>query len=349
MRRTRKLLCALLAACFLALCLGGCSASDDKTVRVYNWGDYIDPDVTALFEEETGYKVVYEMYETNEDLYTKLANSNASYDVIFPSDYLIERLIDEDRLAPVNLDNVPNFSNIDEGFKGLAYDPQNQYSVPYMWGTLGILYNKTMVTGDIDSWSSLWDAQYSGSILMLNSQRDAIGVALKLLGYSLNETSETALEEAKEKLVAQSPLVLAYVMDEVKDKMIGGEAALALVYAGDAVYCMDYNDDLEYVIPKEGSNIWYDAMCIPKNCRNQAGAEAFINFMCRTDIAARNAEYIGYSSPSTAARELMGEAGQLPAAYPDLSLFSLEIFSSMGNKNDLYDRIWTEVLAEVGN
>jgi len=346
MRKFITLALALLLIAGTALGLAGCK-DESKIVRVYNWGDYIDPEVTKDFEKETGYTVRYEMYETNEDLYTKMANSNASYDVIIPSDYMIERMIAEDMLAKINMDNIENLQYIDQEFLSLGYDPNNEYSVPYMWGTLGILYNTTMVDEEIDSWSALWDEKYSGSIIMMYSQRDAIGAALKYLGYSLNSMKDDELQQAKDLLIEQSPLVLGYFMDETKDKMIAGEAAVALVYAGDAVYCIDYNEDLTYVIPKEGSNIFYDAMCIPKNCTNQEGGEAFINYMCRPDIAARNADYIGYSSPSTAARELM-EDGNNPYAYPDLSKYQLEIFSTMGEKNKLYDVIWTEVLAKVG-
>ena len=326
------------------------SCGDDREVlRVYNWGDYIAPGVIDRFEEETGIRVIYEMFETNEDMYTKIKNSNSSYDVIIPSDYMIERMIDEDMLAEIDFANITNYGEIDEAYKNLSFDPENKYSVPYTWGTVGILYNKTMVDGPIDSWEALWDPKYEQNIIMMNSQRDAIGMALKSLGYSLNELDPKALEAAKNKLLEQTPLVLTWVVDEVKDKMIGGEAALALVYAGDAVYCKGFNEDLEYVIPKEGSNIFFDSMCIPKNCRNKLAAEKFINFMCSPEIAAENAEYIGYSSPSSSARALMGEAGQDPTAYPDTTKYNLEIFSSLGDKTKIYDELWTEIKTSIGS
>ena len=326
------------------------SCGDDREVlRVYNWGDYIAPGVIDRFEEESGIRVIYEMFETNEDMYTKIKNSNSSYDVIIPSDYMIERMIDEDMLAEIDFANITNYGEIDEAYKDLSFDPENKYSVPYTWGTVGILYNKTMVDGPIDSWEALWDPKYEQNIIMMNSQRDAIGMALKSLGYSLNELDPTALEAAKNKLLEQTPLVLTWVVDEVKDKMIGGEAALALVYAGDAVYCKGFNEDLEYVIPKEGSNIFFDSMCIPKNCRNKLAAEKFINFMCSPEIAAENAEYIGYSSPSSSARALMGEAGQDPTAYPDTTKYNLEIFSSLGDKTKIYDELWTEIKTSIGS
>ena len=341
----KKLMLVFLAA----MCLLFASCGDDReVVRVYNWGDYIAPGVIDQFEEEENIRVIYEMFEMNEDMYTKVKNSNNAYDVLIPSDYMIERMIDEDLLAPIDFANITNYSAIDDAYKNLSFDPENKFSVPYTWGTVGILYNKTMVSEPIDSWGALWDPKYEKNIIMMNSQRDAIGVALKYLGYSLNTLEESALSAAKQKLIDQCPLVLTWVVDEVKDKMIGGEAALALVYAGDAVYCKSYNEDLEYVIPKEGSNIFFDSMCIPANCQNKAAAEKFINFMCRPDIAAKNAEYIGYSSPSTLARELMGEAGQNPTAYPDVTKYDLEIFSSLGDKTKIYDELWTEIKASMG-
>ncbi len=343
----KKILALILALTLLVLPLTSCG-DDREVLKVYNWGDYIAPGVIDDFEAEYNIRVVYEMFETNEDMYTKIKNSNNKYDVIIPSDYMIERMIAEDMLAEIDMANITNYSAIDDEYKNLPFDPENKFSVPYTWGTVGILYNKTMVNGPIDSWSSLWDEQYKNNIIMMNSQRDAIGMTLKYLGYSLNELDPTALEAAKAKLIEQSPLVLTWVVDEVKDKMIGGEAALALVYAGDAVYCKGENPDLEYVIPKEGSNIFFDSMCIPKNCENKAAAEKFIDFMCRPEIAARNAEYIGYSSPSTPARELMGEAGKDPTAYPDITKYDLEIFSSLGDKTQIYDELWTEIKTSFG-
>lgn len=338
-----KKIAMILAAITGVMCFGGCKKDDSKIVRVYNWGDYIDEDVIEMFEEETGYTVVYDMFETPENMYTKIVNANASYDVIIPSDYMIERMAVEGRLAEIDFANVPEYSNIDEEFKNLSYDPENKYSVPYMWGTMGILYNKNKVSGEITSWKDLWDEKYKDNILMMNSQRDSIGITLKMLGYSMNSTDPNHLEEAKQALIKQSPLVLAYVVDEGKDKMIAGEAALALAWSGDAEYCMKENPDLDYVIPAEGSNIFFDSMAIPKNCKNKEGAEKFINFMCKPEIAAKNAEYIGYSSPSKKARELMGEAGQSKVSYPDTTKYDLEIFTALGDKVKIYDEIWTEI------
>ena len=341
----KKIVLALSAV----LCLLFSSCGDDRpVVKVYNWGDYIAPGVIDQFEEESGMRVIYEMFETNEDMYTKIKNSNNSYDVIIPSDYMIERMIAENLLSEIDMSKITNYNNIDAEYKNLSFDKDNKFSVPYTWGTVGILYNKTMVDEAPTSWGALWDEKYKDNIIMMNSQRDAIGITLKYLGHSLNTTDAAALQAAKQKLIDQSPLVLTWVVDEVKDKMIGGEAALALVYAGDAVYCKGENPDLEYVIPSEGSNIFFDSMCIPASCENKDGAEQFINFMCRADIAAKNAEYIGYSSPSTPARELMGEAGKDPTAYPDITKYDLEIFSSLGDKTKIYDELWTEIKTSIG-
>ncbi len=342
-----KKIVALILLAAMLLSLAACG-DNRETIKVYNWGDYIAPGVIDKFEEETGIRVIYEMFETNEDMYTKIKNSNNAYDVIIPSDYMIERMIAEGALAEIDMANITNYANIDEEYKNLSFDPENKYSVPYTWGTVGILYNKTMVKEAPTSWGALWDEYYKDNIIMMNSQRDAIGITLKYLGYSLNTLDPKELNAAKDKLIEQEPLVLAWVVDEVKDKMIGGEAALALVYAGDAVYCKSENPDLEYAIPEEGSNIFFDSMCIPANCANKAGAEKFIDFMCRADIAAENASYIGYSSPSTPARELMGEAGKDPTAYPDITKYDLEIFSSLGDKTKIYDELWTEIITLRG-
>lgn len=325
----------------------GCS-SNKTTLKVYNWGDYIDEDVIKEFEKEFGVKVIYDEFATNEDMYVKINAGGGDYDVAFPSDYMIKRMIDEDLLYKIDFENVPNYKYIDPQFKNLGYDPDNEYSVPYMWGTVGILYNKTMVDDPVESWQILWDPKYSKQILMLDSQRDSIGVTLKMLGYSLNTKDTQELEAAKEALIQQKPLVLAYVGDEVKDKMISGEAALAVVWSGDAVYMKRENPDLEYVIPKEGSNLWFDGMVIPKTSKNKKEAELFINFMSRTDIAFKNTDYIGYSTPHAEAKKLLDEdLANDKSAYPILEeLKDCEVFQDLATSAKDYDRIWTEVKAK---
>ncbi len=321
-------------------------------VIVYNWGEYIDPETLSLFEEETGIKVVYDEYDTNETMYPKVEAGASAYDVICPSDYMIQKMIDNDLLAEINFDNIPNLKNIGQQYfeQSKEFDPENKYSVPYCFGTVGILYNKTMVSGPIDSWSVLWDEQYADNILMQDSVRDAFMVALKLNGYSMNTLDETELQAAKNSLIEQKPLVQAYVIDQVRDKMIGDEAAIGVIYSGEAIYTQRENENLEYVIPKEGTNVWIDSWVIPKNAPNKENAEKFIDFMCREDIALKNFEYITYSTPNTAAQELIEDEDikNSKIAFPDLSQYdNLETFQYLGSEGDaLYNSLWKEVKSE---
>jgi spermidine/putrescine transport system substrate-binding protein len=335
-----------LAVLFLAALLpSGCS-SDQAVLYVYNWGTYIDESVNDLFEEEYNCKVVYENYASNEEMYLKLKNGTSTYDVVFPSDYMIEKMIDEDMLLPLDYDNIPEFSNIDSSLLDLSFDPGNVYSVPYFWGTVGILYNTEMVDEDVTSWDVLWDEDYAGEILMYDSQRDSLAVALKLLGYSMNTRDQSELDAATQKLIEQKPLVLAYVTDTVIDMMIGEEAALAVVYSGDAVYCMSENENLAYVVPDEGSNIWYDNMAIPTTSQNKELAEAYINFMCRDDIALLNTEEVGYTSSNANVLETMkSEDWANNDAYftPQDVVARCEIFEDPGDFIDAYADAWEKV------
>ena len=323
--------------------------SKNGQVIVYNWGEYIDPEIIDLFEEETGIDVIYEEFETNEIMYPKIQSGAIAYDVVCPSDYMIQRMIENDLLAEINYDHIPNLKYIGDNYMKMSrqFDPENQYSVPYLWGTVGILYNKKMVDEPVDSWGILWDKKYEDSILMQDSVRDAFAVALKYLGYSLNSTDLDELEAAKNLLIEQKPLVQAYVIDQVRDKMIGGEAALGVIYSGEALYCQQENPDLDYVIPKEGTNIWIDSWVIPKNAKNVENAEAFINFLCRPDIAKMNFDYITYSIPNTAGRDLIEDESlrNSPIAFPDDSkLENCETFRFLGDDNDaLYNRLWREI------
>ena len=320
-----------------------------ETISVYNWGDYIDSDVIDIFEAETGIKVIYETFETNEDMYAKIAMGGSSYDVIVPSDYMIERMIQEGLLQPVNWNNVPNVKNIDPRFTYESYDPDFRYSVPYTWGTMGLLYNTETVLEEPDSWEILLDEEYKMDLFMLNAPRDTTAIALVMSGHDLNSTDPGDLADAKKLLIDQKPLVLAYVVDEVKDKMIAGEASVALVWSGDATFCMSESDELNYVVPKEGSNIFYDSMCIPANARNVSGAEKFIDFMCRADIAAMNYDYVGYAIPNTAAIELWGaeEYNASPVNNPPQeTLDKCQVFKYLGDDTRLYDQIWTEIISE---
>ena len=320
-----------------------------ETISVYNWGDYIEPSVIDVFEAETGIRVIYETFETNEDMYAKIAMGGSSYDVIIPSDYMIERMIQEKLLQKINWDNVPNVKNIDPRFTHESYDPAFAYSVPYTWGTMGVLYNTETVLEEPDSWEVLLDETYKMDMFMLNAPRDTMAIALVMAGHDLNSTDPQDLQDAKELLIAQKPLVLAYVVDEVKDKMISGEASVALVWSGDATFCMSESDELGYVVPKEGSNIFYDSMCIPANARNVSGAEKFIDFMCRADVAAANYNYVGYAIPNTAAIEVWGaeEYNDSPVNNPPQeALDKCQVFKYLGDETKLYDQIWTEIISE---
>lgn len=346
---------SLVPVVFLVVLFGYYSTKTTSTgsLKVYNWGEYMDPQVLELFEKETGISVTYDEYETNESMYPIIAKGAADYDLICPSDYMIQKMSDEGLLEPINWSRIPNAKNIDDQYFEFArgYDENNTYSMPYLWGTVGILYNKKMVKGPIDSWGVLWDTRYQDDILMQKSVRDAFGVALKYLGYSLNTTDEAQLDEAKQKLLEQkhSGVVQAYVVDEVRDKMIAGEAAMGVIYSGEALTCMEENEDLAYVIPKEGSNLWMDNFAIVKGAKNKENAEKFLNFLCRPEIMKMNFEYITYSVPSSKARELLpDEYKNSTIAFPALdSLKNCKVLKYVGKDGDsLYNQKWKEIMSE---
>ena len=316
-------------------------------VNVYNWGEYIDESVLTDFEEATGITVNYQMYDSNETMYSKIAGGGAEYDVVIPSDYMISRMIEEDMLEPLNFDNIPNFADIDPELLNPAYDPENQYSVPYMWGLLGIIYNTTMVDeADLGSWDLMWNEKYADDILMFDNSRDTIGIALKKLGYSYNTTDEAQIKEAVDLLVEQKPIVQAYVMDEIFGKMEGGNAAVGAYYYGDFLSMQEVNPDLGFYIPEEGTNIYVDAMCILKGAKNKANAEAFINYMCSTEAGLKNCEAIWYSSPLLSVREALDpEVSSDPYAYPDESIMAkCESYAGLPQATlDLYDSEWTRL------
>ena len=345
---------ALLSALFLFISLAACGGagpgSGKVTINVFNWGEYIGETTIADFEKAyPNIKVNYENFTTNEDMYVKIKTGGSAYDVAIPSDYMIKRMLDEGLLNRIDMKNIPNYKYIDDRIKALSYDPGNEYSVPYMWGTVGILYNKNLVSDPVDNWKILWNEKYKKQIIMPDSERDSIGVTLKMLGYSMNTKNITELEEAKDALIRQKPLVQAYVVDEVRDIMIGESAALAVVWSGDAYYCMSENENLAYAIPKEGTNYWFDSMVIPNTSKHQKEAETFINFMCDPKIAFNNADYIGYATPNKEVMKLLDP--KLVAdrnAYPlKEDLANSEIFEYPGDEiNKEYSRIWTEVKAE---
>lgn len=328
-----------------ALIFSGCGGEKRETLNVFNWGEYIDEDLIRSFEAETGIKVNYETFSTNEDMYVKVKSGGSSYDVLIPSDYMIEKMSKEGLLQELDFSKIPNFSNISPMFQDLVFDPDNKYSVPYFWGTVGILYNTEQVDDVVDSWDILWNEKYANKILMMDSQRDSLAVALKKLGYSMNTRNEAELEEAKQELIKQKPLVLAYIVDEIRDKMLSGEGAVAVAWSGDAMDVILSGETFDYVVPKEGSNFWIDAMVVPANAKNPDAAHKFINFMTDPENAAANSEYIGYSTPNEAALELLpDEMINSDVAYPSQEVIdNCEIFRDPGEFISVYNRIWTEV------
>ena len=303
---------SLTAALSLGLLSGCGSDSSANVLNVYNWGEYIDTDLIDQFEAETGIKVIYNTFDSNENLYSRIQTT--SYDVIIPSDYAISRFIDEDMLQPLNFDNIPNMKYIDEKYTHLDFDPEQKYSVPYTWGVVGIVYNTKYVDeADIGSWDLLWNPKYANRTAMFNNSRDALGIALMYLGCSLNTTDKDELRQAADLIIAGKPVYQGIWMDQILEKLPAEEIIAAPYYNGDAVTMIDENPDLAFYVPKEGTNLFVDAMCIPKNAKNVEGAEKFINFMCSTEAAMANWEYIGYSSPHTGVYEqLDGNGNPIP-------------------------------------
>lgn len=329
-------------------------ANANMTLNVYNWGEYISNgsddslDVVEEFEALTGIRVNYTTYDTNESLYAKLKSGAGNYDVIIPSDYMIGKMAQEGMLAELDMDNIPNFRFIGEPYKSRTYDLENKYSVAYMWGVVGIIYNTTMVDeADVEQgWGLLWDEKYAGNILMFNNSRDAFAIAGKMLGHSLNPASTQEIDQAAEKLKEQKGVVQSYVMDEVFDKMGGGEAAIAPYYAGDGITMMEENDDLAMFIPAEGSNFYVDAMCVPATSTKKEAAEMFINFMCETEVALANTEFIYYSSPHTEVPALLPEElRDSELMYPPEDLLArCETFEVLPDELNLaMDAAWSDV------
>ena len=345
------------ALAFSMAALSGCGSSDQVTLNVYNWGvniadgtdEYID--VIALFEEKyTNIDVNYTTYEDNESLYTRLKNGGVSYDVIIPSDYMIARMIDEDMLLPLNFDNIPNYELVDDTFKNQAYDPNNEYSVPYTWGTVGIIYNTKYVDPeDVGEWDLLWNEKYSGKILMFSNPRDAFAIAEAVLGYSLNTEDPDELRAAADLLKEQTPILQSYQMDDMYNLMENEEAWIAPYYAGDAMLMMDSNPDLAFYLPEEETfNVFIDAMCIPANAEHKEEAELFINFLTSPEISGGNMDYIGYGTPVSEAKEHMDpEMANNPVAYPDSDTLARgEAFVALSDEaTALMDNLFNEVKA----
>ena len=313
---------------------------------VFNWGHFIYEPVLAMFEEEFGIRVIYATYATNEEMYTTVVSGGANFDVLFPSDYMIERMAKEGLLMPLNWDNLPNRSYIDDRFWNWQHDPLNRYSMPYMWGTFGLVYNTNMVDQPVYSWSILWDEQFENQIFMYDSSRCSIGVAQHLLGFSLNSTDPSELEAARNKMIQQLPLVRAFLGDQIIDLMIGNDAALATIYSGDARWIMYYAPEHNFVNPVEGVQLFIDSMVIPANAQNVQNAELFINFMTRPDIAYLNTRHIRYSTTNAGAFAMLPDYWQnCPIYWPDdATLARGEVFIDLGDFRADVERAWTQIM-----
>lgn len=350
-------------ACVLGACTFGANAYENEewykglegtTINVFNWGEYISDtyedgmlDVNAEFEKLTGIKVNYVTYESNEDMYPKIKNGGASYDIVIPSDYMIQRMIAENMLLKVDTSSIPNYHYISDEYRNMYYDPDNAFSVPYNVGMVGLIYNTKMVEERPDSWMALWDERYSGKILMIDNPRDAFAVAQKILGYSLNSTDEKELSDVAQMLIEQKPLLQGYVMDEIYNKMESGEAALVPYYVGDFVCMNDVNPDLDFVYPKEGVNVFVDAICIPKCAQNYEGAIKYINFLLDPEIGVNNALYIGYATPNTGVMEHpdYAEMKDNEYLYPSQeNMPDVEYFRNLPQETlDMFSSLWNEI------
>lgn len=329
------------------------AAAEPVTINVYNWGQYISDgtdgyvDVNKAFTEATGIEVNYMTFESNETMYTKLKTGGSTYDVIIPSDYMVARLAAEGMLLELDYSNIPNYALIDDAYKNTTFDPENKYTVPYTWGTVGVIYNKKYVDeADIGSWDLLWNSKYSGKILMFNNPRDAFAISELLLGMSINTEDEDELRSAAYKLIEQKPLVQAYVMDQIFSTMEHEEAWIAPYYAGDYLTMVQENENLGFYFPEEGFNLYIDAMCIPSCCQHKAEAEAYINFMCNPEIAGENLEYLGYSTPISSAKNFMDpDVAENEIAYPSQEVLSKgTAFCYLpAETNQLMDSLWLEV------
>lgn len=350
----KKLIALLLAALLLMPLPVALAASDydpEVTINVYSWGEYIangtdgSMDVNQEFTRRTGIKVNYTTFDSNESLYSKLVGGGADYDVIVPSDYMVSRLINEDMLLPLDFENIPNYQYIDAQFRSPGYDPENKYSVPYTWGVVGIFYNTDYID-EVTSWQSLWDDSYAGKILMFDNPRDSFAIAQFMLGQDVNTTDPEDWRGAADLLKAQKPMVQAYVMDQIFDKMESGEAWIAPYYSGDAAILVDNSDNIAFAVPEEGTNFFVDSMCVPKTARHKREAEEYINFLCDPEISGANMDYVGYSTPETAAREYLDpEVAESPMHYPSAeTVAKAQIFVNLPSETSkLVDSLWAEV------
>lgn len=323
------------------------------SISVYNWGEYIDPELIEQFEEETNISVVYETFDSNESMMTKIEQGGTTYDVVMPSEYAIEKMKETDLLQPIDHDLIPNLENIDPYFLDLPFDPGNEYSVPYFWGTVGIAFNPTLLEGQtFETWDDLWNPSLEQEVILVDSAREVIGVGLNSLGYSLNSTDMGELREATDKLKTMGPNVKAIIGDEIVEMMRREEAAVAVTWSGQAADMMWINEDIDYSVPEEGSNLWFDNMIIPKTAGNVEGAHAFINFMLDPEVAAQNADYVGYSTPNEQAIALMDpEVTEDERFYPPEELRErLEVYENLGLEMlGTYNELFLEFKMDMEN
>ncbi|AAK78813.1 spermidine/putrescine transport system substrate-binding protein [Clostridium acetobutylicum] len=338
------LTCSSLTACNLK------PGSDKKTITVFNWGEYIDKDILKDFTAKTGIKVNYETFSTNEEMYEKVKSGTNNYDLICPSDYMVDRMIKENSVQKIDFKSLSNYSNIDNKYKNLSYDPKNSYSVPYMWGTIGIIYDKTQIKDKLDSWNDLWNPKYKDKVYMSDDMRNSLGISLKRLGYSMNSKNKNEISKASSALIEQKKLINpVYVGDEIKDDMRNGEKPIGVIYSGDAAVLMNENPNkYEYVIPKEGTNLWFDSWVIPKNAKNKEAAEKFLNYLLDAKVNKKNVDYIGYGTPNTKTFDMLNDkVKNNKASYPDdASLKNSEVFTDLGNFKKLYNDAWVNITAK---
>ena len=343
----------LLVLLFLGLALLGCGEKDEakRELTIVNYGEYFDPDALSMFTEETGIKINYEEALTPEEMYTKYKSGAIKYDLLCTTDYMLEKLINEGELQELDASKMQYRDNIGSKYLDFAkaFDPENKYTIPFFWGTLGILYDTTRVEAPVDSWDVLFNGQYSGEIIMQNSMRDTFMAALKYLGYSVNTNDEKELREAAELLINQKPDVQAYLVDEARDETVAGNAIMSLVYSGEAYLGHEYNEDLTYVVPKEGSNVWMDCFCVSKNCQDLDAAMQFLDFTCREDIAKMNFEYIYYSTPNEAVIASLSEEERNDETLvpPDSAMENCEVCVQLEDETvELMSELWKEIKAE---
>lgn len=344
MTRKNIFLKILFSLCMIFL-LSSCNKREGNVVNMYNWGEYIDKEVLDEFTRETGIKVNYETFVTNEDMYLKIKQGGSNYDIVVPSDYMIEKMIKEDMLEPIDKNKLSNYKNIDEKFLNKSYDPESKYSIPLYWGTLGILYNKNLVDGEITSWADLWNEKHKDKIIMLDSSRDSLAAALLKNGFSMNSRNKEELEIAKKDLIKQKKSILAYLVDEAKDNMLAENAAIAVMYSGDATELLNADKKFKYVKPKEGTNLWFDSMVILKNSKNKENAHKLINFLIKKEILTKNMDYTYYAVPNQEVinkNKLVKSVTEIDDEY----FKKMEVFKDPSDFIKEYDNIWTDVKAD---